>query len=124
LGDLLPFAAEFWRRYMTSLLSRVLEMSFPSTRMVFPFPPPFHWRNYERMFNCPIDFSAETMEWHFNADVLGTALPKCQSDHGEDLPAGVRRGSQRTTRRFGSGTEVSHGLSEQSPTVSHSRRNR
>jgi hypothetical protein len=88
LGDLLPFAAEFWRRYMTSLLSRVLEMSFPSTRMVFPFPPPFHWRNYERMFNCPIDFSAETMEWHFNADVLGAALPKCQSDHGEDLPAG------------------------------------
>ncbi|MEH2562396.1 AraC-like DNA-binding protein [Bradyrhizobium sp. AZCC 2289] len=75
LGDLLPFAAEFWRSSMTSLFSRVLETPFPSTRMIFPFPPPVHWRNYERMFNCPVDFDAETMEWHFNADVLGRPCP-------------------------------------------------
>src|ERR1700740_896132 len=54
LGDLLPFAAEFWRSSMTSLFSRVLEAPFPSKRMVFPFAPPVHWRNYERLFNCPI----------------------------------------------------------------------
>lgn len=75
LGDLLPFAAEFWRSSMTALFSRVLERPFPSKRMVFPFPAPVHWRNYERMFNCPIDFSADRMEWHFDAAVLDLPCP-------------------------------------------------
>jgi AraC-like DNA-binding protein len=75
LGDLLPFAAEFWRSSMTVLFSRVLESPFPSKRMVFPFPAPVHWRNYERMFNCPIDFDADRMEWHFDAKVLDMPCP-------------------------------------------------
>ena len=75
LGDLLPFAAEFWRSSMTVLFSRVLESPFPSKRMVFPFPAPAHWRNYERMFNCPIDFDADRMEWHFDANVLDMPCP-------------------------------------------------
>jgi len=75
LGDLLPFAAEFWRSSITALFSRVLEAPFPSKRMIFPFPPPVHWRNYERLFNCPIDFNADRMEWHFDAKVLDLALP-------------------------------------------------
>lgn len=75
LGDLLPFAAEFWRSSMTALFSRVLEAPFPSKRMVFPFPAPAHWRNYERMFNCPIDFDADSMEWHFDAKVLELPCP-------------------------------------------------
>ncbi len=75
LGDLLPFAAEFWRSSMTSLFSRVLEAPFPTKRMMFPFPPPAHWRNYERLFNCAIDFSAGRMEWHFAADVLDRPCP-------------------------------------------------
>ena len=75
LGDLLPFVAEFWRSSMTSLFGRVLETPFPSTRMIFPFPPPIHWRNYERLFNCPIDFGADRMEWHFHADVLQRQCP-------------------------------------------------
>ena len=75
LGDLLPFAAEFWRSSMTSLFSRVLEMPFPATRMIFPFAPPPHWRNYERLFNCPIEFDADSMEWHFSADVLDRPCP-------------------------------------------------
>jgi AraC-like DNA-binding protein len=75
LGDLLPFAAEFWRSSMTALFSRVLESPFPSKRMVFPFPAPVHWRNYERMFNCPIDFDADRMEWHFDAKVLDMPCP-------------------------------------------------
>lgn len=75
LGDLLPFAAEFWRSSMTSLFSRVIEAPFPSKRMVFPFAPPEHWRNYERLFNCPIDFGADSMEWHFNADILDHPCP-------------------------------------------------
>jgi AraC-like DNA-binding protein len=75
LGELLPFAAEFWRSSMTSVFSRVLEAPFPSKRMIFPFPAPGHWRNYERLFNCPIDFGADSMEWHFNADVLRLPCP-------------------------------------------------
>jgi len=75
LGDLLPFAAEFWRSSMTVLFSRVLELPFPSKRMIFPFPAPAHWRNYERMFNCPIDFDADRMEWHFDAKVLEQPCP-------------------------------------------------
>lgn len=75
LGELLPFAAEFWRSSMTSLFSRVLEIPFPTTRMIFPFAPPPHWRNYERLFNCPVDFNARSMEWHFSADVLERPCP-------------------------------------------------
>jgi AraC-like DNA-binding protein len=75
LGELLPFAAEFWRSSMTALFSRVLEAPFPSKRMVFPFPAPAHWRNYERMFNCPIDFDADRMEWHFDAKMLDMPCP-------------------------------------------------
>lgn len=75
LGDLLPFAAEFWRSSMTALFGRVLELPFPSKRMIFPFAAPVHWRNYERMFNCPIDFDADRMEWHFDARVLELPCP-------------------------------------------------
>lgn len=75
LGDLLPFVAEFWRSSMTSLFSRVLEAPFPTKRMIFPFAPPVHWRSYGRMFNCPIDFGKETMEWHFDAGVMDLQCP-------------------------------------------------
>lgn len=75
LGDLLPFAAEFWRSSMTALFSRVLESPFPTKRMTFPFSAPVHWRNYERLFNCPIDFNADRMEWHFDAKVLDLSCP-------------------------------------------------
>jgi len=75
LGDLLPFAAEFWRSSLTVLFSRVLESPFPSKRMIFPFPAPVHWRNYERLFNCAIEFDADRMEWHFDAKVLDLPCP-------------------------------------------------
>ncbi|MHC2333488.1 AraC family transcriptional regulator [Bradyrhizobium sp. USDA 4454] len=75
LGELLPFAAEFWRSSMTAVFSRILESPFPSKRMIFPFAAPAHWRNYERMFNCPIDFGADRMEWHFDAKVLNLPCP-------------------------------------------------
>jgi AraC-like DNA-binding protein len=75
LGDLLPFAAEFWRSSMTALFSRVLESPFPSKQMIFPFPAPIHWRNYERMFNCPIEFGCDRMEWHFDAKILDLPCP-------------------------------------------------
>jgi AraC-like DNA-binding protein len=75
LGDVLPFAAEFWRSSMTAVFNRVLEAPFPSVRMLFPYSPPVHWRNYERMFNCPVEFDAGVMEWHFAAEVLDRRCP-------------------------------------------------
>ncbi|EIM94345.1 AraC family transcriptional regulator [Paraburkholderia hospita] len=75
LGDMLPFVAEFWRSSMTVLFSRVLEAPFPSKRMVMAYPAPPHWRNYERMFDCPVEFGADTMEWHFDVHVLDRPCP-------------------------------------------------
>jgi AraC-like DNA-binding protein len=75
LGDLLPFVAEFWRSSMTSLFSHVLEAPFPTKRMVFTFPAPDHWRLYQRMFNCPIEFDGDAMEWQFDPAVLERPCP-------------------------------------------------
>jgi AraC-like DNA-binding protein len=43
--------------------------------MSFMYPPPPHWRRYERMFNCPVDFNSEVMEWHFDASILDRPCP-------------------------------------------------
>ena len=75
LGDLLPFVAEFWRSSLTTLFSHVLEAPFPAKRMTFTYPAPPHWRSYERMFNCPVEFNAKAMEWHFDAGVLDCPCP-------------------------------------------------
>jgi AraC-like DNA-binding protein len=75
LGDLLPFVAEFWRSSNHSILSRVLEAPFPSVRMLLPYPAPVHWRLYEEMFNCPVEFDAGVMEWHYDAHSRALPLP-------------------------------------------------
>jgi AraC-like DNA-binding protein len=79
LGDLLPFAAEFWRSSMTSLFTHVLEAPFPTKKMKFTYPRPQHWQLYERMFNCPVEFDSATMEWHFNAAVLEQPCPNANA---------------------------------------------
>jgi len=70
LGSLLPFAAEFWRSSMTTLLSEILGKPFPSVLMRFPFPAPAYAIDYRSQFNCPIEFDSPTMEWHFDANIL------------------------------------------------------
>lgn len=75
LGELLPFAAEFWRSSTHALLSKVLEAPFPSVRMLMPYPAPTHWRSYSRMFNCPVEFNAGAMEWHYHASSRALPLP-------------------------------------------------
>lgn len=127
LGDLLPFSAEFWRSSMTSLFSRVLEMPFPTARMTFPYPPPVHWRNYERLFNCAVEFNADRMEWHFDAEVLERPCPNanpitaeiCQQvceavlkeDPGEsDLIRRIRIACINSPKRFPAAIEVAEAL--------------
>ena len=103
LGDLLPFAAEFWRSSMTALLSRVLEAPFPGKRMVFRFPAPVHWRS--------IDFDADRMEWHFDATVLD--LPCPNADRREDLPVGLRGGLDRASGRLRPREQDTHCVPQQ-----------
>jgi AraC-like DNA-binding protein len=115
--------AEFWRSSMTALFSRVLEAPFPSTRMVFPFRAPAYWRHYERMFNCPIEFGADSMEWHFAASVLDHPCPNadpitaqvCQrfcelvmaEQPGEaDLVRQIRAACLNSSTRFPSAKEI------------------
>ncbi|WP_204117317.1 AraC family transcriptional regulator [Paraburkholderia sp. C35] len=75
LGPLLPFAAEFWRSSITALFSRVLEAPFPSKRMRLTYSAPPHWRAYERLFNCPVEFDSAYMEWRFDSSVLEKKCP-------------------------------------------------
>ncbi len=99
-GELLPFVAEFWRSSINALLSGVLESPFPTLRMLLPYAAPPHWREYERMFRCPIDFDAEVMEWHYDATQRDRPLPNanpltesvCQS-FCEQIIAGEPEGS-------------------------------
>lgn len=79
LGTLLPFAAEFWRASMVTLLGEILEDRFPSTLMRFPYSRPAHWQAYSDRFGCPLEFEAETMEWHFDARVLDRPCPNASS---------------------------------------------
>lgn len=79
LGSLLPFAAEFWRASMSTLMGEILEARFPSTLMRFPYPRPAHWRAIAEMFECPLEFEAEAMEWHFDTAVLERPCPNASS---------------------------------------------
>jgi len=79
LRSLLPFVAEFWRASMTTLLGEILQDRFPSTLMRFPYPRPAHWHAYSEMFQCPLEFEADTMEWHFDAAVLERPCPNASA---------------------------------------------
>ena len=75
LGDLLPFALEFWRSSISTLYGRVLEAPVPTKRMLFDYPAPAYWRSYERIFNCPVEFDAGLMEWHLDESALDMPCP-------------------------------------------------
>lgn len=64
---------------MVTLLSEILEEPFPSKLTRFPFPQPCHSDSYARAFACPIEFGKESMEWHFDANVLTKPYPGANS---------------------------------------------
>lgn len=70
LGASLPFVAEFWRSSQHTLMSLLLGYRFPTLEMFFPYPKPKHASLYEEVFECPIHFNSDVMEWHFDASVL------------------------------------------------------
>lgn len=75
MGDLLPLAAEFWRSSLSSLFGLVIEETFPTKLMTFPFPAPTHWRSYRQILGCPVEFDADRLEWHFDASLLERPCP-------------------------------------------------
>ena len=109
LGSILPFAAEFWRSSMVTLLGEILEAPFPSILMRFPYPRPSYADAYSAAFNCKIEFSSDEMEWHFDASILERPSPNanvltaniCQ-DFCETVIASEDGGSplQRELRSF------------------------
>jgi AraC-like DNA-binding protein len=75
LGPVLPLATEFWFSSILKLINLVREAPFPSRQLLLPYGRPAHAAEYERLFGCPVRFDAGVMEWHFDASVLGEALP-------------------------------------------------
>lgn len=75
LGELLPLATEYWFASVHKLITCVLEAQLPSRQLLLPYARPAHAAAYEAMFGCPVHFGAATMEWHFDAAVLGVPLP-------------------------------------------------
>jgi AraC-like DNA-binding protein len=75
LGPMLPFAAEFWRSSMTTLLDLIMGQRFPSTAMFFPYPEPAHAGALREKFKCDLHFDAAVMEWHFDAACLTLPCP-------------------------------------------------
>jgi len=70
LGPVLPFVAEFWRSSQVQLFQQILGRTFPSVHLSFPYPPPKHKRLYRDIFDCPVSFNCDAMEWRFDAAVL------------------------------------------------------
>ena len=52
--------------------------------MLFSYPTPPHWKTYSEVFDCPVEFEAKAMEWHFDSATLAQPLP--EANH---LNAGV-----------------------------------
>jgi len=75
LGNILPLSTEFWFSSMNKLGNTILEAPMPNLRLKLPYPRPAHAPAYEQTFNCPVEFNAGTMEWHFDAAVLREPCP-------------------------------------------------
>lgn len=83
LGPVLPVASEFWFASVLRLAECVLEGPFPSRRLLLPYARPAYAQAYEAMFNCPVEFNAGVMEWHFDASILALPCPNANPITGD-----------------------------------------
>lgn len=70
LGPVLPFVAEYWRSSQTRLFSQIVGQRFPSLHLSFPYRRPKYAHLYTDIFQCPISFESDVMEWRFDAKIL------------------------------------------------------
>jgi len=75
LGDVLPLSTEFWFSSILKLGSIILEAPMPSRLLKLPYSRPAYAAAYEQLFDCPVQFDAGVMEWHFDAAVLSKPCP-------------------------------------------------
>lgn len=75
LGELLPLVTEYWFASVLRLATCVLEAPVPSRLLRLPYARPAHAAAYEKMFDCPVQFDAGVLEWHFDAAVLDAPCP-------------------------------------------------
>ena len=108
LGDLLPFAAEFWRSSMTSLFSRVLEAPVPDQANDLPVSAAAALAQLRTDVQLS-DRLRRRLAWNgtSSAEVLERALPEREPDHRQDLPAGLQCRHDRKPRRIRTGPQDS-----------------
>lgn len=78
LGELLPLCTEYWFSSIHRLTACVLEAPLPSRVLMLPYARPAHAEAYEAIFDCPVQFGAGRLEWHFDASMLQFPLPHAQ----------------------------------------------
>jgi AraC-like DNA-binding protein len=75
LADLLPLVSEYWFSSIHTLIGRVMERPFRTYRLLLPYPVPDHATLYAEVFQCPVEFNAGVMQWHFDPALLDAPLP-------------------------------------------------
>lgn len=75
LKRLLPFCSEYWCTAIKSLYEEVMCQPFPSVEMHFPYKEPEYSELYQDIFQCPITFNSNRLEWKFDAKKLFEPLP-------------------------------------------------
>lgn len=71
LGALFPFAIEMWWSSIYALLKNdVLNGNFSLNSITVSYAKPAHWREYEKVFSCPIQFNANHCELRFSKQYL------------------------------------------------------
>lgn len=87
LGDMLPFAMEYWRSGQARLVRLALGRRSRSTRLLFPYKAPVYWREYEQIFGCSIEFDAAALEWHVDNAMLDQRFPNANASTASMLGA-------------------------------------
>jgi AraC-like DNA-binding protein len=70
LGDLFPYALEVWWASMYSGMQSVLQAEVKLTTVKVSYPRPAHWRTYQSVFECPVEFGASHCEMIFPRSYL------------------------------------------------------
>jgi AraC-like DNA-binding protein len=70
LGELFPYALEMWWASMYSVKQAIIEGEIKLTALRVSYPPPPHWRDYETVFHCPVEFGAPHCEMVFPVEYL------------------------------------------------------
>jgi AraC-like DNA-binding protein len=65
LGELFPYALEMWWASIYSAMRSILDSEVKLTAVKVAYPRPPHWRDYEAVFDCPVEFGASHCEMIF-----------------------------------------------------------